>query len=59
LPGTAQPIIFQMIGSGLTWVFLAMALVSLTQVGISFLMASADDHPATADETKSLEVHAI
>ena len=57
LPPEAQPIIFQMIGSGLTWVFLAMAIVAVAQVGVSFLMASDEEHPATTAETNQLEAH--
>jgi len=59
LPPTVQPIISQMIGSGLTWVFLAMAIVAVVQVGVSFLMAGDDEHPATTAETNALEAHAI
>ncbi len=59
LPPEAQPIIFKMIGSGLTWVFLAMAIVAVAQVGVSFLMASDEEHPATTAETNQLEAHAM
>jgi hypothetical protein len=59
LPANARPIIFEMIGSGLTWVFLAMAVIALAQVAVSFLMATSEEHPATADETGALEAHII
>jgi MFS family permease len=58
LPEGARPIIFEMIGSGLTWVFLAMAIVAIIQVGVSFLMASSEEHPTT-DETSALEAHMV
>jgi hypothetical protein len=59
LDPAAQPIIFQMIGSSLTWVFLAMAIVAVGQVCVSFLMASDDEHPATSAEISQLEAHAV
>jgi MFS family permease len=59
MPDTVKPIISQMIGSGLTWVFLAMAIVAIVQVAVSFLMASDDQHPATRDEISQMEAHAL
>jgi hypothetical protein len=59
LPNQARPIIFEMIGSGLTWVFLAMAVAALLQICVGFFMASSEEHPATAAETNPLETHAI
>jgi MFS family permease len=59
LPDQARPIIFEMIGSGLTWVFLAMAVIALLQIGASFLMATAEEHPAIDIDTGDWEAQAI
>ena len=55
LPADARPIIFTMIDSGLTWVFAAMDLFALLQIGMSWFMATADDHPV-AGEADPMEV---
>jgi MFS family permease len=59
LSDAAKPIIFDMIGSGLTWVFLAMAIVAVIQVAVGCLMASDDEHPATSVEISALEANAL
>jgi hypothetical protein len=54
LPAAAKPIVFNMIGSGLTWVFAAMAFFAILQIGISLLMPKAEDH-VTAAQTDLME----
>ncbi len=49
IPAAARPIIHTMIDSGLTWVFLAMAVIAGLQIVVSSLMASSDDHPAATE----------
>ena len=49
LPPDARPIIVNMIDSGLTWVFVAMALLAVVQIVVSFFMATADECPAAAE----------
>jgi hypothetical protein len=49
IPAAAKPIIHTMIDSGLTWVFLAMAVIAALQIVVSWLMASDDDHPAATE----------
>jgi hypothetical protein len=44
LPEAAKPIILSMIGSSLTWVFAAMLVFAVIQIGVSMLMPKADDH---------------
>ncbi len=54
IPPLARPIIHDMIDSGLTWVFLAMAIIAALQIVASLLFAHDDDHPA-ASEVESFE----
>ena len=54
IPAAAKPIIHTMFGSGLTWVFVAMAVTAGVQIVVSSLMAKTDDHPAAA-EVESFE----
>jgi MFS family permease len=54
LPSSAHRIVVDMIDSGLTWVFAAMAATAVLQTVISILMAPSDEGP-TAEETEAIE----
>jgi MFS family permease len=59
LPSDARPIIHDMIGSGLTWVFLAMAVIAVVQVGVACMMATSEQHPTTELDTADLETRIV